>query len=81
MSLWAWWIVGTVTCVALKEAWDRHQTRERKRAAEWVREFSTQFPGRCPVCSFTRRGREMGISAAYNPVEPHPCPEAKEDDG
>lgn len=78
MNLWLIWIAVTVAGIAAYE-WLQHlRHRRRERAKVWVAEFCVQFPGKCPVCSFARWGREMGIPAAYDPVEPHPCVEAIE---
>lgn len=68
-------VVAAIVGLATIAEWQWRRRVERGKWLMWVREFRDRFPDRCPVCSFTRWGREMGMSAAYRPAPRHFCPE------
>lgn len=49
--------------------WNESATREM------LADFEKHFPGRCPICSFARYGRQIGVDDAW-PPKAHDCPDA-----
>jgi hypothetical protein len=47
---------------------------EKKEAVRMLAEFERAFPGYCPICSYARYGRQIGVSNAWPPKE-HKCPD------
>lgn len=53
-------------------AFNRWVERDTLRMLE---DFQKAFPGMCPICSYARYGRQIGVYDAWPPA-PHQCPDA-----
>lgn len=61
-------VIGILVARWYLNRWLEQDTRRM------LEDFQKAFPDSCPVCSFARYGRQIGVNDAW-PPKPHECPD------